>query len=143
MGLRAELSESRQWRLNGLLVNPVVLLLATWFAKKHVERMLIKVAVEEIGSFAHVVAVETKRTRRACGAQITWAILLETNDDSRVEPTVLMKGVQMDIVSQAEGDEPDTTATLAVSVVPQLLLAWVRSGRTRMMRRGWGMQRRR
>ncbi|KAF9032898.1 hypothetical protein BDZ89DRAFT_1131235 [Hymenopellis radicata] len=115
MGLRVELS------------NPVVLPLATWFVKKQVEVMLegvIKAAVEEIGSFAHVVAVETEENKKSMWGAITHAIemlLPESNDETRVEPTVSLRGVQMDIV--AEGEEPDTTAALAVGVVPQLLSA--------------------
>ncbi|KAF9032884.1 hypothetical protein BDZ89DRAFT_1063234 [Hymenopellis radicata] len=126
MGLRIELSESRHWMLNWLLINPVVLPLATWFVKKQVEGILegvIKAAVEEIGSFAHVVAVETKENKKSMWCAITHAIgtlLPESNDETRVEPTVPMKGVQMDIAS---GEEPDTTAALAVGVVPQLLPA--------------------
>ncbi|KAF9032879.1 hypothetical protein BDZ89DRAFT_1131221 [Hymenopellis radicata] len=126
MGLRIELSESRHWMLHGLLINPVVLLLATWFVKKQVEGMMesvIKAVVEEIGSLAHVVAVETKENKKSMWGAITHAIgtlLPESNDEMRVEPTVSMKGVQMDIAS---GEEPDTTAALAVGVVPQLLPA--------------------
>ncbi|KAF9032890.1 hypothetical protein BDZ89DRAFT_1131229 [Hymenopellis radicata] len=98
-------------RVNGLLANPVVLPLATWFVKKQVERMLegvIKAAVEEIGSLAQVVAVETKENKKSMWSAIT-------------HPTVSLWGVQMDIA--AEGEEPDTTAALAVGVVPQLLPA--------------------
>ncbi|KAF9024064.1 hypothetical protein BDZ89DRAFT_1114842 [Hymenopellis radicata] len=129
MGLRIELSESRHWILNCLLINPVVLPLATWFVKKQVEGMMegvIKAAVEEIGSLAHVVAVETKENKKSVWCAITHAIgtlLPESNDETRVEPKVSLKGVQMDIVSQAEGGEPDSTAALAVGVVPQLLAA--------------------
>ncbi|KAF9032852.1 hypothetical protein BDZ89DRAFT_569089 [Hymenopellis radicata] len=127
MGLRIELSESRHWMLNGLILNPVILPLATWFVKKQVEGMLegvIKAAVEEIGSLAQVVAVETKENKNIMWGAITHAIgtlLPESNNETRLEPTVSLRGVQMDIV--AEGEVPDTTAVLAVGVVPQLLSA--------------------
>ncbi|KAF8878345.1 hypothetical protein CPB85DRAFT_1342740 [Mucidula mucida] len=129
MGFRVELSDSRHWMLNGGLVNPLILPLATWFVKKQMEGLMesvIKAAVEEVGLFAHIVAVETKENKRSLWGAIAHAVgtlLPDRNFEMSVEPTVSMKGVQMDIVAQPDGDGPDTTAKLAVGVVPQLLPA--------------------
>ncbi|KAF8878349.1 hypothetical protein CPB85DRAFT_1342750 [Mucidula mucida] len=129
MGLRVELSDSRHWILNGGLVNPVILPLATWVVKKQLQWLMegvIKAAVEEVGLFAHVVAVETKENKRSLWSAIAHAIgtlLPDMNFEMRVEPTMSMKGVQMDIVAHPERDGPHNTVKLAVGVVPQLLPA--------------------
>ncbi|KAF8868953.1 hypothetical protein CPB85DRAFT_1361043 [Mucidula mucida] len=129
MGLRVGLSASRHWILNGGLVNSLILPLTTWFVKKRLEGLMegvIKAAVEEVGLFAHVVAVETKENKRSLWSAIAHAIgtlLPDMNFEMRVEPTMSMKGVQMDIVAHPERDGPHNTVKLAVGVVPQLLPA--------------------